>query len=137
MAETDSSLTRMPEGGLTTAIYLRLSVEEVSGASVGDSQVWFQEANGRWRELTEQQRLRPFLGSGEAIPMPFSRVTPLQGRLLVCSDGLWRQASRDKMLEIAAREDADELLLSPRMPVSKTYADNVSFVLVSWDSSRR
>lgn len=137
MAETDSLLSRMPDAGLTTAIYLRLSAEEVTGASVGDSQVWFQEANGRWRELTEQQRLRPFLGSGDAIPKAFSRVTPAQGRLLVCSDGLWRQASRERMLELAAQENVDELLLSSRLPMSKTYADDVSFVLVCWDSSRR
>lgn len=137
MAETDSLLSRVPAGGLTTAIYLRLNSEEVTGASVGDSQAWFQEANGRWKELTEHQRLRPFLGSGEAIPMPFSRVTPPRGRLLVCSDGLWRQASRENMLELAARQDVEELLLSPRMPISKTYGDDVSFVLVCWDSSRR
>ncbi len=73
MAETDSLLSRVPNGGTTTAIYLQLSATEVVGASVGDSQAWFQEDNGRWRELTEYQRTKPFLGSGEAIPIPFSR----------------------------------------------------------------
>lgn len=137
MAETDSLLSRLPEAGLTTSIYLRLTAKELTGASVGDSQVWFQEGHGRWRELTEQQRLRPFLGSGEAIPIPFSLAPLRQGRLLICSDGLWRQASQDRMLELAAQEAVEELLLLPRMVLSKTYADDVSFVLVGWDSSRR
>jgi serine/threonine protein phosphatase PrpC len=137
LAETDSLLSRHPSGGLTTAIYLRLSAEELIGASVGDSKCWFQEANARWTELTEHQRLRPFLGSGEAIPIPFSRVTRPSGRLILCSDGLWRQTALDRIFELAAREDADELLLAPRLPVSKSYSDDVSFVLVGWDSSRR
>ena len=133
MAEADSLLSRVPNGGTTTAIYLQISATEVVGASVGDSQVWFQEASGHWRELTEYQRIRPFLGSGEAIPIPFSRVMEFQGRLLVCSDGLWRQPSREKMLRLAAQDDAEELLLSPRMPIFKSYADDVSFVLVTWN----
>lgn len=137
LAETDSLLSRHPCGGLTTAIYLRLSAEELVGASVGDSKGWFQEANGRWTELTEHQRLRPFLGSGEAIPTRFSRVTRPAGRFIVCSDGLWRQTALDRIYDLATQEQADELLLAPRLPLSKTYSDDVSFVLVAWDSSRR
>ncbi len=141
MAETDSLLSRVPAGGLTTAIYLRVNAEAVSGASVGDSQAWLQEANGSWTELTDLQRLRPFLGSGEAIPMPFSRVTPAQGRLLVCSDGLWRFVERQRMLELATKENAEEMLLAAALPnadspVLKAHFDDLSFVLVCWDSSR-
>ena len=118
--------------GLTTAIYLQIDSDQIVGASVGDSQVWFQEANGSWKELTAYQRLRPFLGSGEAIPMPFSRVPRSEGRLLVCSDGLWRDAGRERMLELAGDDNVEGLLLCPRLPISKTYSDDVSFVLVRW-----
>ena len=135
MAETDSLLSRLPEAGLTTSIYLRLTAKELTGASVGDSQVWFQEGHGRWRELTEQQRLRPFLGSGEAIPIPFSLVPLRQGRLLICSDELPERPTRACDPETPGA--IDQLLLLPRMVLSKTYADDVSFVLVGWDSSRR
>lgn len=133
MAETDSWLSRLRASGQTTAIYLHLSEDNCIGASVGDSQVWFQEANQGWSQLTEQQRPRPFVGSGAAIPTRFSRVLRSTGRILVCSDGLWRQVARETMLHLAHINAVDQLLLACQMPSSQSCADDVSFVVVHWD----
>ena len=135
MALTDSQLSHGGLNGETTAIFVRLGPDELVGASVGDSHVWWQEANGVWRQLTEGQRMRPFVGSGESVPIPFSRLLRREGRLLVCSDGLYRDIPREQMYELAERDDADGLLLAPRTPVSRDYTDDVSFVLVRWGPS--
>ena len=136
LAEADSLLSRAPHGGQTTAIFLELTADGLRGASVGDSCVRFLEANGTWKELTEHQRARPYLGSGAAVPIPFTRIPRESGRLLIASDGLWRYmdladiwaSAQLNPLEAAA----DALLNKPPFPVSKDYLDDVSFVLVSW-----
>jgi hypothetical protein len=41
------------------------------GASVGDSSAWLISPAGEVTDLTAQQRRRPLLGSGEALPVQF------------------------------------------------------------------
>jgi len=136
LAEEDSLLSRAPHGGQTTAIYLELKPDALRGASVGDSCVWFLEANGSWKELTESQRQKPYLGSGAAVPIPFSRIPRANGFLLIASDGLWRYAGVSQILE-AVREQglaaaAEILATASQSPISHEYLDDLSFVLVSW-----
>lgn len=139
LAEADSHLSRAPHGGQTTAIFLELTADGLRGASVGDSRVWFLEANGTWKELTEYQRVKPYVGSGDAVPIAFSRVPRERGRLLICSDGLWRYTDLADIWANAQLDSlsaaADALLNKPPFPVSKDYLDDVSLVLVAWDES--
>jgi len=139
LAEADSLLSRAPHGGQTTSIFLELTADGLRGASVGDSRVWWLEANGTWKELTEHQRPRPYLGSGAAVPIAFSRIPRETGRLLICSDGLWRYAGISQILETVREQElaaaAELLVAAPQSPISQDYLDDVSFVLVGWESS--
>jgi hypothetical protein len=72
---------------------------QVFGASVGDSCAWLLSAAGVL-DLTEYQKAKPLLGSGNAKPIgfgPFSCV----GRLLVGSDGLFKYVPSDRIHALA------------------------------------
>ena len=130
LAEADSLLSRASHGGQTTAIYLELTPDSLQGASLGDSCVWFLEANGTWTELTEYQRRKPYLGSGEAVPIAFFRVPRESGRVLICSDGLWRFMD---LADIWANAFLDPLAKAADALLNKPpYMDDVSLVLVAW-----
>jgi serine/threonine protein phosphatase PrpC len=76
--------------GETTLVLALVRGDEVVGASVGDSEAWLIGHEG-YAALTEDQRRKPLLGSGEAFPVAFH--AELEGRsLLLGTDGLFRYA---------------------------------------------
>jgi len=127
LAETDSLLSRLPDCGLTTSIYLQLADDNVQGASLGDSRAWLLTSPGQALELTAWQRPKPYAGSGQAVPIRFSHDLPTTGCILVCSDGLWRPVGESRLLDIAARGGGDELLNAVSPPT-----DDISLILVRW-----
>lgn len=88
-----SIVQKNPKAGETTAVVAVAKGHELFGASIGDSGAWLVSEDSV-DDLTAHQNRRPFLGSGDAIPVSFSRPS-LEGTLLVASDGLLRYAPRD------------------------------------------
>lgn len=133
LQDYDDRLSRQRHGGQSTAILLRLGPGGLVGASVGDSCAWLLPA----MELTERQRRKPYLGSGEALPVAFAQAPLAAGRLLLASDGLWKAVACERMLALAAHPDLNEaaqsLLKAARLPLSGEYADDVSLILIDWD----
>jgi serine/threonine protein phosphatase PrpC len=126
----DDALVGDPAAGETTAVALSLSPRGTAGASVGDSAAWIIEDAG-CRDLTERQQRKPCVGSGMAAPIPFNSG-PLQGTLLVATDGLLKHADPDRIYSIARQTDleaaAGELVELVRLPSGELW-DDVAVVL--------
>ena len=72
------------------------------GASAGDCSAWLI-SDFDYIELTEHQKKRPFLGSGEASACAFE-ATIIEGEtLIVATDGLFKYAPVDSILEICRK----------------------------------
>jgi serine/threonine protein phosphatase PrpC len=122
------------EGGETTAVIAQVSDDghRIVGASVGDSEAWFVTDDGLF-DLTETQRKKPFLGSGAARPIPFALpVPPSGGTLLLATDGLFKYASQERILDavrLPGIEDAaDELINAARLR-SGSFSDDIVLLL--------
>jgi serine/threonine protein phosphatase PrpC len=95
-------------GGETTGIVLIAHGGRVFGASVGDSEAWLFSSTGEVH-LTQSQRRKPMLGSGEADPGAFTTEVR-EGLLLVASDGLWKYTSNEKIRGEIRAGAGDDLL---------------------------
>ncbi|MGE0490550.1 MAG: SpoIIE family protein phosphatase [Vulcanimicrobiota bacterium] len=126
--EVDRRLAADRICGDTTGLVVNLDEHELSGVSVGDSEAWLVTADTTF-VLTEHQRRKPLLGSGEAMPMPFR--CPLQpGQLLVASDGLFRYTSQEKIRAALAEPDPLEALVAlVRLP-GGSLQDDVAIALM-------
>lgn len=95
------------------------------GASVGDSGAWLVW-DGTVIDLTEQQVRKPLLGSGAAHPVAFGPV-PMRGRLVVATDGLFKYATRARLVSAASRGGPESavtaLIDAVRMPSGRLQDD--------------
>jgi len=71
--------------GQSTAVVVDLGPQGICGASVGDCQAWLVK-EGAITNLTANQRRKPLLGTGEAVPVGFT-LDSLVGILIVATDG--------------------------------------------------
>ena len=60
--------------------------------------------NGTITDLTRNQNRKPLLGSGNAIPVSFMN-SPLNGVLLIATDGFFDYAKRDAITPMIAQSD--------------------------------
>ena len=128
--------------GETTAVIAQVSEDgrKIAGASVGDSEAWFITGDGFF-DLTETQRKKPFLGSGSAVAVPFALTVPADGgTLLVASDGLFKYASPERILEATRLSDvedaASELINAARLR-SGSFSDDIAVLLCQISPSGR
>ena len=103
--DADTAVRAAAHGGQTTLILVVIDRSGVRGSSVGDSEAWIVRDGGVTR-LTERQRRKPLLGSGEAVAVPFG-AAPLDGTLVVGSDGLFKYTSAAKSAEAARSPEVD------------------------------
>jgi serine/threonine protein phosphatase PrpC len=126
----DRKMAELGAYGETTAVIAVLSDQALTGASVGDSGAYLF-SNGTIENLTEKQMRKPFLGSGSAFPLGFSRPSA-DGTVLVASDGLLKYSSMEKISAIAVGPDLEEssqkLVQLVRYP-SGALPDDVSILL--------
>jgi serine/threonine protein phosphatase PrpC len=95
-------------GGETTGVVAVIDEDGIIGASVGDSAAWIVDAT-RHVDLTRRQIRKPLIGSGAALPVPFGHG-PLNGTLLVASDGLFKYGNAARIQEIASANEPDAAL---------------------------
>jgi serine/threonine protein phosphatase PrpC len=126
----DAEIARHPFAGETTGIALVVTPTTVVGASAGDSRAWLFADTAN--ELTEEQVRTPRLGTGHAIPKPFT--APAHGTLVVGTDGLFDHASIDDIRAIALASpspDAADALIGLLRARFQTLPDDVA-VVVGW-----
>jgi serine/threonine protein phosphatase PrpC len=116
--------------GETTAVIVVLLKDRLIGASIGDSSAWMVTAEGH-EDLTAGQNRKPMLGTGRAVPVPFTRFAP-HGTLLVATDGLFKHVAHERIEELARLQDVDsaaeQLLNASRLPAG-TWPDDVAVVI--------
>ena len=100
LREIDLALSRSRTGGLSTAVVVEVHGWTLWGASVGDSAAWLVR-HSEVVDLTERQQRKPLIGSGDSKPTPFGPV-PLDGRLLVASDGLFKYVRRAEIQQFVS-----------------------------------
>ncbi|HVK06220.1 MAG TPA: protein phosphatase 2C domain-containing protein [Armatimonadaceae bacterium] len=100
--EIDDALAADPGCGQTTLAAVAVTPRRLVGASVGDSEAWWIDADGHF-DLTGGQRRKPHLGTGAAEVIPFSLPAPSgSGTLLVASDGLFKYTPPERILDAIA-----------------------------------
>ncbi len=93
--------------GESTAAIVDIRPYGIAGASVGDSQAWIINS-GKIDDLTIDQIRKPLLGSGLAQPVGFTHP-PLNGLLIVGTDGFYDYVKRDDLIRLVARSDFFEI----------------------------
>jgi serine/threonine protein phosphatase PrpC len=129
----DDELSAHRSGGQTTGVVAFVHKDgRIVGASVGDSVAWLISPGGEFTDLTEHQRRKPLLGSGEALPVVFD-ANPCSGRLLLATDGLVNYAPLDRIRTLAMQgsvaEAAAALANCVRLP-SGGLQDDVAVVVL-------
>jgi PPM family protein phosphatase len=108
LSAVDREMAAIGAYGETTCVLAAVSEAGIVGASVGDSGVLYVSETGV-DHVTANQCRKPFVGSGRANPVGFS-LGPLQGTLLVASDGLLKYTSAGRIAEAARSSDLNEVL---------------------------
>jgi serine/threonine protein phosphatase PrpC len=130
LAGCDAMLASTGQGGETTAVVACVTGERIVGASVGDSELWLIAGDSH-RVLTGNQRRKPLLGSGEAVPVSFDTAWT-GGTLLGGSDGLFKYVDARRIREVASYPDlsaaAHALAALPKL-ASGGLPDDVGLVL--------
>lgn len=93
--------------GESTAVVVDIRDYGIAGASVGDNQAWII-CDGEIADLTQHQVRKPLLGSGNAVPVPFT-CRPLDGVLLVATDGFCNYVKREAIGPLVSQCDFYEL----------------------------
>jgi serine/threonine protein phosphatase PrpC len=128
----DQNIARDPNAGETTCAVAVVTDDQVFGASVGDSGVWVIGATG-FTNLTQRQSRKPFIGSGNASPIPFAEQRVTGTKLLLATDGLLKYASSERIVAVcrqcASESDATRLIELVRYS-SGALPDDVTFILM-------
>ena len=116
--------------GLAAAVVLEILGDgRVSGASIGDCEVWVFGAHPFC--LTYRQARKPLLGDGSASPVAFAYSFG-GGTLVAATDGLWKYAGRNEFAEAARRRPLEEaagaLVDAARLP-SGALPDDVAVAI--------
>jgi PPM family protein phosphatase len=135
LIEIDQAARRDPQskGGQCTAVIAIVRDSDVSGASVGDSGALqsLPSGSGAIEDLTAGQQRKPLIGSGAAVPVSF-RGSPLEGTLLLATDGLLKYASWKRLTAALDHPVLDELpallLALVRLP-SGALQDDVGLIV--------
>jgi uncharacterized protein len=101
---TDMELSK--QGCESTAVIAIVSDREIFGASVGDSGASLFTSD-QTIDLTENQKKKPRIGSGQAQPVSFRHARP-PGTLVLATDGLINHLSRDQVRDVLREENAQE-----------------------------
>lgn len=131
LRELDANIAKDAIAGETTCIFAVVTVDEVFGASVGDSGAWLIPEEGPHVDLTRGQQRKPFAGSGSAWPVAFNQPR-LNGFLLLATDGLLKYTSAERIAEIVRQAPvetaAQKLIELVRYP-SGALPDDVTLIL--------
>ncbi len=105
--EADRAVRNSCEG-FTTLIGFAVGENTISGASVGDSKVFYHGATDRFIELTERQEKNPPIGDG-CNRAAFFSLPEYQGTVLAVSDGVWKYSGFDALREAASAKEMEQI----------------------------
>jgi serine/threonine protein phosphatase PrpC len=127
----DRDLKMDGSGGETTAVVVAITSSGLAGAAVGDSEAWIVSAADQPIVLAGRNRRKPYLGYGMATPESFVSG-PLNGTLLVATDGLFKYAEAQRILTTIRSIDLPAAATAlAELPKSSegSYRDDLAFAL--------
>jgi PPM family protein phosphatase len=100
--------------GFTTLIAFCVTNEQVCGASSGDSAVVLSSADRPQVVLTARQHKNPPVGSGNATFVNYNAALTQPWMVLGISDGVWKYAGWENVLQTTAGKRGEEVVRSLR-----------------------
>jgi serine/threonine protein phosphatase PrpC len=133
---SDVAVAKDPRAGFTTLLGFSVWNGYLAGASCGDSAV-LAVAGGNAVEVTALQLKNPPVGSGAAVFVPFRLKLVEPWKVLAMSDGVWKYAGWQRVVQAATNLRGeplvDALREAARLPGSGLYQDD--FTVVAFESS--
>ena len=132
LREMDQRIAADAKAGETTCVIAVLTVDQILGASVGDSCAWMIGPT-EITNLTLAQSRKPLVGSGTARGVPFERQLTAGDILLLATDGLVKYTSADPIASVCRENElhtaSDKLIELVRYP-SGALPDDVTVILL-------
>ena len=114
-------------GGQATALAFFLGPEGLAGAGVGDTELWWRDAQG-WHEGTANVTRRPLVGTGAATVVNLH--APLPDVLVAATDGLWKYAAPFEVLALVDAHPSDPVrVLDPLWLEAGGLPDDVTVLI--------
>ena len=113
LQSADVTVEAESDAGFTTLIGLCATNAQVCGASCGDSAALLIQDED-FVELTAAQRKNPPVGSGSAMPIPFSAARLATAPLLLLSDGAWKGVGFERIARTAWLHSGADLVMELR-----------------------
>jgi PPM family protein phosphatase len=131
LRKVDAAIANDSIAGETTCALAIVTLDEIFGASVGDSGIWLIPKVSPRTDLTQAQQRKPFIGSGSAWPVPFQCSRQI-GALLLATDGLLKYASPESIIRTCGEypvELAAQRLIELVRYASGALPDDVTLIL--------
>jgi hypothetical protein len=133
LGTADQAVEADPAAGFTTLVAFCVCGDELAGASSGDSALLLIRGSLAV-ELTEDQIKNPPVGSGAANYVPFGAALRLPWRALAMSDGVWKYAGWENIIDAAKRRSGNDLIealaAEVRLPGSGRFPDDFTAVVI-------
>jgi hypothetical protein len=137
LAFVDRVVTDDPHAGFTTLVAFCVARGFLAGASCGDSALIVAEAEQEPLVLTARQSKDPPVGSGAAVFVPFAIKLHAPWTVLAVTDGVWKYAGWDALLQAAAALAGEDVLRALRqraaLPGSGALQDDFTAVILRSD----
>jgi hypothetical protein len=121
--------------GFTTLVTFCVAGGHLAGASCGDSALVLAEAQQEPLVLTQRQSKDPPVGSGAAVFVPFAIKLHAPWAAVAMTDGVWKYAGWDAVLQAAAGAAGGDVIPSLRqraaLPGSGALQDDFTLVILS------
>ena len=131
--KVDDAVQADPVAGFTTLVGLCVIGNRIVGASCGDSAALLVTENTA-TELTRGKHKDPPIGSGAIPAVTFDTTATAPWQLLMLTDGVWKYAGWERVIEAARRDRGTELLealqRAARLPGSGRFQDDFTVVLL-------
>ncbi|HKI31904.1 MAG TPA: protein phosphatase 2C domain-containing protein [Gemmataceae bacterium] len=137
LAFVDRAVVDDPHAGFTTLVAFCIAGGRLTGASCGDSALVFAEPEQERLVLTSRQSKDPPVGSGGAVFIPFSIKLHAPWAALAMTDGVWKYAGWDAVLQAAAGPAGEDAIRSLRqragLPGTGALQDDFTLVILCGD----
>jgi PPM family protein phosphatase len=134
LAHVDHVVADDPHSGFTTLITFCIARGQLAGASCGDSALVVAEPQQEPLVLTARQSKDPPVGSGGAVFVPFSMKLHAPWTVLAVTDGVWKYAGWDAVLQAATSASGEEVVSTLRKraapPQSGAMQDDFTIIIL-------
>jgi hypothetical protein len=132
--QSDAAVRDDAVAGFSTLISFCIGANSLVGASNGDSALVVASGEQSARELTSGQPKNPPVGSGDASWRPFATTLVCPWTVLALSDGVWKYAGMDRVLQLASNQRGHELVsalqVAAQLSPTRRFQDDFTVVLL-------